>query len=280
VAAQDAFLAGLRQRGVRALMRRKNATQVDGSVRLIEYRFTYLLNGFAAYVATEDVERLRALPEVAHVSEPEPVEYHLDRAIDYSLGTQTDPAARRTAVYGANQEFSPATGDAAHPETPRSTKLDGFEGQNINVAIIDSGVDYRHPMFGGIGHGTPFPRVSGQPESAANNKKVIYFYAFNSPVGIQQMISVTELWWPRTRPVTRWTGILPPDLASAPAVMARVLGRPSMARNCSALRRKPRSWPTRFAAPPRTVWAISRSRSKTLLRLSLSCPAAIRDRCR
>ena len=183
VAAQDAFLASLPERGVRALMRRTNATQIDGSVRLIEYRFTYLLNGFAAYVATEDVERLRNLPEVAHVSEPEPVEYHLDRAIDYSLGTQTDPAARRTAVYGPTQEFSPATGDAAHPETPRTTKVDGFEGQNINVAIIDSGVDYRHPMFGGIGHGTPLPRVSGQQESAANNKKVIYFYAFNNPVG-------------------------------------------------------------------------------------------------
>ena len=183
VAAQDAFLAGLPERGVRALMRRTHATQIDGSVRLVEYRFTYLLNGFAAYVATEDVERLRNLPEVAQVSEPEPVEYHLDRAIDYSLGTQADPAARRTAVYGPTQEFSPATGDPTHPETPRTTKVDGFEGQNINVAIIDSGVDYRHPMFGGTGQGTPFPRVSGQPESAGNNKKVIYFYAFNSPVG-------------------------------------------------------------------------------------------------
>jgi hypothetical protein len=182
-AEQDAFRASLAQRGVRALMRENDVTQIDGSVRRIQYRFTYLLNGFVAYVATEDLDRLRGLPEVAVVSEPEPTEFHLDRAIDYSLGTQTNPADRRTAVYGATQEFSPATGDAAHPETPRTTKVDGFEGQNINIAIIDSGVDYRHPMFGGIGQQTPLPRVSGQPENAMNNKKVIYFYAFNEPVG-------------------------------------------------------------------------------------------------
>ena len=188
---QERFRAALEQHGVRALMRATNVTQLDGSVRRIEYRFTYLLNGFMAFVATSDVEKLRALPEVAHVSEVEPVTYHLDRAIDYSLGTQPDSADRRTAVYGANQEFTPegnqtcnpAADPNCHPEAPRTTKIDGFEGQNLNIAIIDSGVDYRHPMFGGIGHGTPLPRVSGQPESAANNKKVVYFYAFNEPAG-------------------------------------------------------------------------------------------------
>ena len=179
---QDAFLANLSQRGVRALLHENDVPQLDGSVRRVQYRFTYLLNGFVAYVATEDIERLKALPEVAHVSEPEPVQFHLDRAIDYSLGTQTNAADRRTAVYGANQEFQPA-GSPGHPETPHSTKIDGFEGQNMNVAVIDTGVDYRHPMFGGIGHETPQPRISGQPESPDDNRKVIYFYAFSEPVG-------------------------------------------------------------------------------------------------
>jgi len=180
---QNTFLASLPERGVRALMRQTDVTQIDGSVRHIEYRFTYLLNGFVAYVATEDLPKLRALPEVAAVSIEEPAQYHLDRAIDYSLGTQAVPADRRAAVYGATQEFSPAVGDPGHPETPRTTKVDGFEGQNINLAVIDSGVDYRHPMFGGTGQGTPLPRVSGQAESPNNNKKVIYFYAFSEPVG-------------------------------------------------------------------------------------------------
>jgi hypothetical protein len=191
VAQQDQFRATLAQRGVRALMRETDVTQIDGSVRHIEYRFTYLLNGFVAYVATADIEKLRALPEVAHISEAESPVYHLDRAIDHSLGTQPNAAVRRTAVYGPTQEFTPGGNQTCnpvndptcHPEDPRTTKIDGFEGQNINVAIIDSGVDYRHPMFGGIGQGTPFPRVSGQPASPANNRKVIYFYAFSQPVG-------------------------------------------------------------------------------------------------
>jgi hypothetical protein len=179
---QDGFLASLAERGVRALMRETNVTQIDGSVRHIQYRFTYLLNGFVAYVATEDVARLKALPEVAHVSEPQQARPFLDNAVDYSLGTQTNAADRRTAVYGANKEFQPV-GSAGHPETPATTKLDGFEGQNMNIAVIDTGVDYRHPMFGGTGLDTPVPRVSGQPESPDDNTKVIYFYAFSQPVG-------------------------------------------------------------------------------------------------
>ena len=182
VGEQDAFLASLASRGVRALLHEKNVTQIDGSVRHIQYRFTYLLNGFVAFVATEDIAKLKALPEVAQVSEPEQVQYHLNQAVDYSLGTQQQAADRRAAVYGATQEFRPA-GSPGHPETPKRNRTDGFEGQGMNIAIIDSGVDYRHPMFGGTGLDTPFPRVSGQPRSPDDNKKVIYFYAFNEPIG-------------------------------------------------------------------------------------------------
>ncbi len=181
VGEQKAFFAQLGERGVRAVMHEKDVTQLDGSIRHIEYRFTYLLNGFIAYVATEDIAKLRALPDVAHVSEPEQFDYQLNRAVDYSLGTQENPEDRRASVYGPTQEFRPIdTGSS--PETPRP-KIDGFEGQGLNIAIIDSGVDYRHPMFGGIGLNTRLPRVSGRPESADDNKKVIYFYAFNEPVG-------------------------------------------------------------------------------------------------
>lgn len=181
---QDAFLALLAQRRINARMRVENVRQIDGSMRRIEYRFSYLLNGFVAYVSQGDLRRLRQMPEVAGVYEFPRVEFFLDRAIDYSLGTQTTPAERRDAVYGATKEFQPVNpNDPMHPEAPRLTKIDGFEGQNMNIAVIDSGVDYRHPMFGGIGQATALPRVSGQPESAGDNKKVIYFYAFSQPVG-------------------------------------------------------------------------------------------------
>ena len=184
VAAQDVFIAQLGARGVRALPREAHVRQLDGSTRHIKYRFTYLLNGFVAYVATADIPRLRAMPEVAYVSEATSPTYHLNNAIDYSLATDTDfdPTDRRTQVYGATQEFTPANpNDAAHPEAPKTETADGFEGQKMRVAVIDTGVDWRHPMFGGIGQTTPQPRVSGQPESAANNKKVIYYYALSSP---------------------------------------------------------------------------------------------------
>jgi hypothetical protein len=48
---QDALLSSLSNRGVRALFRRADVRQIDGSIRHIEYRFSYLLTGFVAYVA-------------------------------------------------------------------------------------------------------------------------------------------------------------------------------------------------------------------------------------
>lgn len=47
-ARQDDFFSSLSGRGVRALMRETDVKQIDGSVRHIEYRFTYLLNGLVA----------------------------------------------------------------------------------------------------------------------------------------------------------------------------------------------------------------------------------------
>jgi len=177
---QDELLHALSERGVRAMMRTNDVTQVDGSIRHIEYRFTYLLNGFVAYIAAEDLEALKNQPEVLSIEKIKPSRFWLDNAIDYSLGTQFNISDRRLAVYGANQELTPL-GSPGHPETPRLTAIDGFEGQGINLAVIDSGVDWRHPMFGGTGLTTPTPRVSGLPASAADNRKVIYYYALSSP---------------------------------------------------------------------------------------------------
>lgn len=112
--------------------------------------FHYLLNGFVAYVAPGDIQKLRAQPEVLMVHEPEEMQFMLDKAVDYVLGTQPTVAARRDAVYGPTKEWSPVAA-AGHPETPEATKIDGYEGQGLNVAVIDSGIDFRHPMFGGIG---------------------------------------------------------------------------------------------------------------------------------
>jgi len=65
---QDMLMNNLNQRGIRILLRTVDAVQVDGSVRHIEHRFTYLLNGFVAYVAAGDLEALRQQPEVLAVN--------------------------------------------------------------------------------------------------------------------------------------------------------------------------------------------------------------------
>src|SRR5439155_26502581 len=107
-ARQKGFIASLPARGVRALLRETDTLQIDGSVRHVQYQLTYLLNGFVAFVAKDDLGRLRALPEVRRVFELQPVRLLLDKAIDYSLGTQTNIADRRLAVYGPTLEFHPA----------------------------------------------------------------------------------------------------------------------------------------------------------------------------
>src|SRR6266404_8004094 len=179
---QRAFIASLPGRGVRALLRETDTRQIDGSVRHVQYQLTYLLNGFVAFVATDDLPRLRVLPEVRRVFELQPVRLLLDKAIDYSLGMQTNVTDRRTAVYGPTSEFRPP-GSSGHPEDPETRASDGFEGQGMIIAIIDTGVDWRHPMFGGTGQTTPMPYVSGSTNSPStnDNRKVIYYYALSSP---------------------------------------------------------------------------------------------------
>lgn len=177
---QRVFVATLAGRGVRALMRESDIRQVNGSTRHIQYQFAYLMNGLVAYVPQEDLPRLQALPEVKQVYRIGQTRLLLDKAIDYSLGMQTNMASRRLAAYGPTLEWQPA-GEAGHPEAPATNAVDGFEGQGINIAVIDTGVDWRHPMFGGTGLKTPVPRVSGQSESANDNRKVIYYYALSSP---------------------------------------------------------------------------------------------------
>lgn len=76
----------------------------------------------------------------------------------YILGTQTTTADRRTAVYGATKEveivgkqFQPAR-EPAHPEAPDTAADNGYEGQGMNIAVIDTGVDWRHPIVWRDGH--------------------------------------------------------------------------------------------------------------------------------
>lgn len=173
LAQQDAFIAALPQHGIRILPAAVQARQADGTTRAIRYRYTAVLNGFSAWVAERDIERLRRLPDVRSVQIEERLRVNLNRAIDYSLATDFEPADRRLAVYGATEEMAPE-GSAGHPETPKNTTIDGFEGQGIVVSVIDTGIDWKHPMFGGTGQTTPTPQLPPNAPAPEDNTKVKY----------------------------------------------------------------------------------------------------------
>lgn len=179
LAQQDAFIASLPARGIRILPAQVEAPQADGSVRTVKFRYTTVLNGFSAWVANGDLARLRALPEVRSVQVEERLRVNLDRAINYSLGTQFALADRRLAVYGATEEMTPA-GGAGHPETPRPTTVDGVEGTNVVISVIDTGVDWKHPIFGGTGQTSPNPQIPPLAPAATDNKKVTYLVNFTA----------------------------------------------------------------------------------------------------
>jgi subtilisin family serine protease len=225
-AEQDRFLDQVLLRDLRLLPRVADVPQIDGSIRTVHWRYTYLMNGFTAWVAEADLARLRAQPEVAAVYlEDGEIRYFVDRAVDYVLGTQPDLSERRRAVYGNTEELDPV-GSAGHPETPATLALDGVEGQDINVAVIDSGVDWRHPMFGGSGQDTPLPTT---PRSSTT-------FRWARPA-TPPMISATAPWWRPIPPAFASTATPRRRSASASGPMAWVPGPRPTARPCTAPRR-------------------------------------------
>jgi subtilisin family serine protease len=153
-AAQNDFLASLASRGVSSTVMSRDIKNYDGSVAAtLDLRYTLVFNGLALVVPRAALSTLRAMPEVKSVR-PNGVLYtQLNRSVDY-IGAPR--------VYGASKELSQF-----------DDLREGYEGQGMYVAIIDSGVDWTHPMFGG--DPTP-PRLGVAPVVAAvnTNKKVVY----------------------------------------------------------------------------------------------------------
>jgi subtilisin family serine protease len=175
LAHQQHFLDGARHAGIRMLPRQAMRTQADGSQRLVSYRFVWLMNGLVAYVPESALPALRALPDVADVHEPEEMRLLLDYSVDYILGDQPQIADRRLAVYGPTEELLPV-GALGHPEAPALEAIDGYEGQGMILSVIDAGLDYFHPAFGGQGLITPSPQIPPLAPSMNDNRKVLYFY--------------------------------------------------------------------------------------------------------
>ena len=93
----------------------------DDGIRVTK-RFTRVINALRVRIAPESVGNLAKLPGVMWVERPRA--YRL-------LTKKSVPAVGAKTAWG--------------------TRETGFDGEGIRVAVIDSGIDYTHAMFGGAG---------------------------------------------------------------------------------------------------------------------------------
>ncbi len=154
LAQQDDFLRALSADGVNYTLRSRSIKNYDGSTAAsVDLRYTLVYNGFALVVPRAAVAGIEAMPQVKDVHANSLLYTQLNKSVDY-IGAPR--------LYGAVKELSQF-----------DDLREGFEGQGINIAVIDTGIDWTHPMFGG--DPTP-PRLGVAPAVAAvnTNQKVIY----------------------------------------------------------------------------------------------------------
>jgi minor extracellular serine protease Vpr len=101
--------------------------RVQGLALVERYHYRHLWHGVAVAVRPGDVERLRRLPGVVQVG---PVDLFEG---EYTDDMYTGQNASSNSMIGA--------------DVVRNTL--GYTGEGVRVAMIDSGLDYHHPAFGG-----------------------------------------------------------------------------------------------------------------------------------
>jgi len=151
-AAQDQFLSTLRSRGINAQLQtipvKDAAGNVAGNVAL---RYTLVYNGLTLTVPET------AIPAIAGMSGVKKV--HNDSVFHPNL-FKSVPYIGATRLYGDRTHLTPFPGAAS-----------GNQGEGIYVSVIDTGIDWTHPMFGS--DNTP-PRLGVLDNTAPSNKKVVY----------------------------------------------------------------------------------------------------------
>jgi subtilisin family serine protease len=156
VAQQEQFLSQLNAAGIQF-----NVVSVDapngpnGEKSNIAFRFNYVYNGITLAVPDSAIKTIEAMSQVQSVHKDEAISMHLDNAVKY---------VRAPSLYGNPPQVK--MGD--------SLNTGGVHGEGIYIAVIDTGIDWSHPMFGG--DPTP-PRFGVGPSVAAlnSNPKVPYY---------------------------------------------------------------------------------------------------------
>jgi subtilisin family serine protease len=155
---QDAFLGELNSRGVTYQVDGVDIPDFSGAkAGHADFRFTLVLNAVTLSVPPAAVDIIKSMPQVKSVQPNRTLRVNLEKSVDY---------INAPAAYGKIQEL-----------TASDNNREGYEGQGINIAVLDTGIDWTHEMFGG--DPTP-PRLGIAPEVAAlnSNKKVIYYLSF------------------------------------------------------------------------------------------------------
>lgn len=159
IAAQEAFLNQIGSSGVVYSVDSVNAPNgPDGETTNIAFRFNYVFNGITMTVPEAAIPAIEAMSQVKAVHENTAIEMHLDNGAAYT---------RAPMLYGNPAQIR--MGD--------NLQSGGVEGQGVNIAVIDTGVDWTHPMFGS--DPTP-PQFGVGPAMANSNRKVTYYMNYTA----------------------------------------------------------------------------------------------------
>ena len=153
-AKQDQFVQALTAGGITNTVMTRDIKNYDGSVAAtIPLRYTLVYNGIAMKVSPNAVAAIKGMSQVKSVKPNTTLYPTLNKSVNYIHAPE---------VYGS------------YPELTQFDELrEGYEGQGMYVSVIDTGVDWTHPMFGG--DVTP-PRLAVGPNLPVNtNKKVVYY---------------------------------------------------------------------------------------------------------
>src|SRR6185436_10486973 len=131
IAEQNQFLSQLSAKGISFTQVAVNAPNgPNGEIANIQFRYNYVFNGLTLAVPSSAIETIRGMSAVKSVHNDEPITMNLDNAVKY---------VRAPSLYGNPPQVH--QGD--------SLNTGGIEGQGIYIAILDTGIDWTHPMFGG-----------------------------------------------------------------------------------------------------------------------------------
>src|SRR2546421_8786688 len=156
IAEQNQFLNQLSAAGVQFNMMSVDAPNgPNGEVTNIQFRYNYVFNGLTLAVPDSAIPTIEGMSLGKSVHKDEQISMQLDNAVKY---------VRAPSLYGNPPQVR--MGD--------SLNTGGVHGEGIYIAIIDTGIDWTHPMFGG--DPTP-PRFGVGPSVAAvnSNPKVPYY---------------------------------------------------------------------------------------------------------